>query len=242
MTVPRLFTPHPLGPGMAVTLDAAQAHYLGAVMRLDAGNAVELFNGAAGGWRARLVHIDKRQALLSCEAQLRPQESVPDLWLLAAPLRKSRFEWVVEKACELGVAVLKPVATRRSLPERLRTDRLAAIAIEAAEQCGRTGVTAIEALEPLAAVLDAWPASRRLLFCDETGGPPLAQRLGQEPRGQPWAILIGPEGGFDPAERERLLALPQAVPVSLGPRILRADTAAVVAVAGWQAALGDWWL
>jgi 16S rRNA (uracil1498-N3)-methyltransferase len=238
MTVPRLYVDQPLGPDMAVLLATAQAHYVATVMRRRAGDSIALFNGRDGCWTALIERVDKRATLLRCQRQQSAQETPPDLWLLAAPLRKGRFEWVAEKACELGVSVLKPVTTRRTVPERLRLDRLRTIIVEAAEQCGRTSLTSVDEPLPLASLLGSWPADRHLLFCDEAGGPPLARALADRPVGEPWAILIGPEGGFDPEEREQLLKLPQAVPVSLGPRILRADTAAVAAISCWQALCG----
>lgn len=240
MTSPRLHTDQPLAVDMAVLLNDRQAHYLGQVMRLRAGESLTLFNGRDGGWLCALETIGKRQAIARCKALIQPQEQVPDVWLLAAPLRKGRFEWVAEKACELGVAALKPVLTRRTVPERLRLDRLQAIAIEAAEQCGRTSVTAIEAALPLEAVLANWPAGRALLFCDETATClPALTSFSAVPPG-PAAILIGPEGGFDPAERVRIGQVTNARTVGLGPRILRADTAAVTAIGLWQATRGDW--
>jgi 16S rRNA (uracil1498-N3)-methyltransferase len=238
-TVHRLFVDAPLGSGLSVVPAPPQAHYLLGVLRLKAGDTVELFNGRDGGWRAELREVTKKSAQLHCTAQSQPQEPVPDLWLLAAPLKKGRIDWLAEKACELGVARLLPVETQRTVVDRLNLDRLHAHMVEAAEQCGRTAVPTLEPLTSLAKLLKAWPAGRRLLFCDESGGAPAFAALIAAGPG-PWAILIGPEGGFTDQERALLRALPDVVPVSLGPRILRADTAAAAAISLWQAALGDW--
>lgn len=235
----RLHVDHPLAPGQAVPLTEAQAHYLIAVMRLGPGDAVAAFNGRDGEWLARLAPAGRRGGALVPEAQTAPQRNPPDLWLIFAPLKKGRTDFIVEKATELGAARILPVQTRLTNAERIRQDRLRAHAVEAAEQCGGTYLPPVEALQPLDRLLAAWPADRRLMWCDEglagAGAPALPGG-----RGAPWAILIGPEGGFHETERRRIAALPQAVAVSLGPRILRADTAAVAALALWQAALGDW--
>lgn len=233
--LPRLFVESVLGPGAAFDLPAPQSHYLAQVMRRQVGDSVLLFDGRAGEWRARIASLGKRQVGVIVEAQTRPLETVPDLWLCAAPLKRGRIDWLAEKACELGVARLLPVLTRRTIVDRLNLDRLRAHMIEAAEQCGRTALPDLAEPVTLAALLAAWPAERALIFADETGGPPLAQAHAPAPA----AILIGPEGGFTPEERAAIRAVPQAVPVGLGPRILRADTAAVAAVAVWQAVQGQ---
>ena len=233
----RLFVDQALGAGQPVGLGADQANYLFNVMRLGTGDAVLLFNGRDGEWRAVVEQAGKRAGVLRCVAQTAPQRLPPDLWLLFAPIKKARSDFIVEKAVELGAARVVPVQTRFA-NERIRQDKLQAHAIEAAEQCGATFVPEVTDLIALDKVLDAWPKARRLLWCDEARrGEPTAL-AGQ--RGQPWAILIGPEGGFSPDEHTRLRALPQVVPLSLGPRILRADTAALAALTLWQAALGDW--
>lgn len=237
----RLFVDHPLGQGQAVPLTGDQAHYLFSVMRLAPGAGVALFNGSDGEWLARVDQAGKRGGTLICEAQTTAQRMPPDLWLIFAPIKKARTDFIVEKAVELGVARVMPVLTDFTNAERVRVDRLQAHAVEAAEQCGGTFVPPVAEPVKLSRLLDGWPEGRRLLFCDESlagqGGG--WQALADLPP-VPWAILIGPEGGFSPAERARLTALPFAHPVALGPRILRADTAAVAAITLWQARLGDW--
>lgn len=234
----RLFVEHPLGPGQSVPLTPDQAHYLFAVMRLSPGAAVFLFNGQDGEWHATVAEATKRGGRLTCEAGTRPQQAPPDLWLLFAPIKKARTDFIVEKATELGCARILPVQTDFTNSERVRRDRLQAHAVEAAEQCGVTFVPEVPELQPLARLLDSWPEARRVLWADETRAGP-ARTLAAEPAG-PWAILIGPEGGFSEPERTRLRAAAFVTPVSLGPRILRADTAAVAALTLWQASLGDW--
>lgn len=234
----RLFIDHPLAQGQAVPLTADQAHYLGTVMRLPVGASLTLFNGRDGAWEARLTAISRRAGEVEPVRQTAPQRMPPDLWLLFAPLKKARTDFIVEKAAELGAARILPVQTAFTNADRIARDRLQAHAVEAAEQCGGTFVPPVEALAPLATVLDAWPAERLLIWADEAAAGP-ATPLSGLPRG-PAALLIGPEGGFSDAERGRISALPQARRISLGPRILRADTAAVAALALWQAALGDW--
>ncbi len=235
-SAPRLFVDVLLSLGAPITLDGPQAHYLGGVMRLRAGDAVRLCDDRTGEWLARITDVAKRSLTLSVESLLKPREAVPDLWLCAAPLKRGRIDWVAEKACELGVARFLPVLTRRTVVDRLNLDRLRAHMIEAAEQCERTAIPVLDSPVTLDALLRDWPVERQLIFADETGGVPMAGA----PLGASAAILIGPEGGFDPAERAAIHAVPQAVAVSLGPRILRADTAAAVAVGLWQALAGDW--
>ncbi len=235
-TAPRLFVDALLSQGGAVTLDGPQAHYLSGVMRLRVGDVVRLCDDRTGEWLARIDHVAKRSLTLSVESCLRQREAVPDLWLCAAPLKRGRIDWVAEKACELGVARLVPMLTRRTVVDRLNTDRLRAHMIEAAEQCERTAIPVLDAPVTLEALLRDWPAERQLIFADETGGTPMMTAGLKAPA----AIMIGPEGGFDPAERAAIRALPQACAVSLGPRILRADTAAAVAIGLWQAVAGDW--
>lgn len=233
----RLFVDQPLAPGQAVRLTSDQAHYLTGVMRLAAGAAVLLFNGQDGEWRATLAEAGKRGAVAVCDAQTRPLMLPPDLWLLFAPIKKARTDFIVEKAVELGVRRILPVQTRHTNSERIRQDRLQAHALEAAEQCGATYVPEVAELIALDRLLASWPADRALFWCDETAVGQPASLTG--PAG-PAAILIGPEGGFSDAEAQRLRTLPHVTPLSLGPRILRADTAAVAALTLWQAALGDW--
>jgi len=234
----RLCVNHALGAGQSLPVERAQAHYLFGVMRLVVGDELLVFNGRDGEFLARVAEAGKRIGVLECVRQTRPLQMPPDLWLLFAPIKKARTDFIVEKATEMGAARILPVHTDHTNSERIRRDRLQAHAVEAAEQCGGTFVPEVAELQKLDRVLDQWPEGRRLMFCDETlvGA---RETLGAAPRG-PWAIVIGPEGGFSPAERDRLRAFPGAVAVSLGPRILRADTAAVVALTLWQSILGDW--
>lgn len=233
----RLFVTADLSAGAAVAPTLDQARYLTGVMRLKAGDELLVFNGRDGEWRATVAEVMKRGCVLRAEEQVRPQTFGPDLELIVAVVKKGRVETIVEKAAELGARRVRLAITRRTNVEKVRLDRLDAIAEEAAEQTGRLDVPVIDDSERLDAILDGWEAGRRLMFCDETGGDPAIGTL--EDKG-PWAILIGPEGGFAPEERERLRALPFTTAVSLGPRILRADTAAIAAMTLWQATLGDW--
>ncbi len=240
----RLYVEHPLGLGQTVPLDRGQAQYLFSVMRLRLGAAVALFNGCDGEWRAEVTAAGKREGTLACVAQTAPLRRPPDLWLLFAPIKKARTDFIVEKATELGAARIVPVQTAYTNAERVRRDRLQAHAVEAAEQCGGTVVPEVADLVGLGALLDGWDQARRIMFCDEAlagAGAGAAPCIGGLPDGGgPWAILIGPEGGFSPDERARLHGLPHAHPVRLGPRVLRADTAAVAALTLWQDRLGDW--
>ncbi|AUQ52968.1 16S rRNA (uracil(1498)-N(3))-methyltransferase [Phaeobacter inhibens] len=236
----RLYVEHPLGAGQSVPLDRDQAHYLFGVMRQTVGAQLLLFNGEDGEWRAEVVEASKRSGVLICQEQTRPLVLPPDLWLLFAPIKKARTDFIVEKAAEMGAARILPVQTEFTNSDRIRQDRLQAHAVEAAEQCGGTYVPEVADLQKLSRLLDHWPEERQLMFCDEAEvGSALA--LASETAAQaPWAIVIGPEGGFSEAERKRLHALPQSHVVSLGPRILRADTAAVAALTVWQQRYGDW--
>lgn len=234
----RLYVDQALAQGQAVAVDADQAHYLFNVMRLARGAAVSLFNGCDGEWHAEVAEAGKRGGILICTEQTAPLRLPPDLWLAFAPIKKARTDFIVEKATELGAARIIPVQTRHTNAERIRQDRLQAHALEAAEQCGATSVPEVSDLTSLDKFLTTFPTDRKLLWCDEA-------MVGQAPalsgsRGEKWAILIGPEGGFSADEQQRLRALPQIHPTALGPRILRADTAAVAALTLWQAALGDW--
>ncbi len=235
----RLYVDHPLGAGQSVPLTREQAHYLFGVMRLAVGGQVALFNGRDGEWLAQVAESGKRGGVLSCLEQTRPLQLPPDLWLLFAPIKKARTDFIVEKAAEMGAAKIMPVQTAFTNSERIRQDRLQAHAVEAAEQCGGTFVPEVCDLQRLDKLLDNWPDGRQLMFCDEAEAGS-ALRLAAQDKGRPWAILIGPEGGFSDAERQRLKDLPFTHVVSLGPRILRADTAAVAAMTLWQQALGDW--
>jgi 16S rRNA (uracil1498-N3)-methyltransferase len=233
-TTPRLFVKAALAASATITLDQPQSHYLASVMRRQPGDRVRLFNGCDGEWAARVASVAKRAVMLVVERQSAPQEVVPDLWLCAAPLKKGRIDWLVEKACELGVARLQLVTTQRTVVDKPNLDRLAAHMVEAAEQCGRTLVPELAPPLALDRLLRGWPTGRALILADETGGAPLAEANARAPA----AILIGPEGGFTAEERAAIRAHPATVPISLGPRILRADTAAVAAIAVWQALNG----
>jgi len=233
----RLYVDQPLGAGQAVALSQDQAHYLTGVMRLGEGAAILLFNGREGEWRATLAQAGKRNAIAVCDAPTRPLQLPPDLWLLFAPIKKARTDFIVEKAVELGAARILPVQTRHTNSERIRQDRLQAHAVEAAEQCGATFVPEVTDLQHLDKLLSKWPEDRRLYWCDETA---VGQPATITPAQGPAAILIGPEGGFSADEAAKLRGKPNVTPLSLGPRILRADTAAVAAVTLWQAACGDW--
>lgn len=237
-STPRLFVEAPLSAGLILPVDGGQAHYLAGVMRMKPGDPVLLFDDQSGEWLAEARDVRKRDLTLEVVRQMRPREPVPDLWLCAAPIKKGRIDWVAEKACELGVDRLVPVLTRRTIVDRLNLDRLRAHMVEAAEQCGRTALPALSEPVKLAALLADWPADRALFFADESGGVPAAAAMAV--RRGPAAILIGPEGGFTPEEREAIRGCPAAVGITLGPRILRAETAAAAAVAVWMASAGDW--
>lgn len=241
---PRLFLDAELAAGSAVGLDADRAHYLRDVLRLGAGREVRLFNGRDGEWRAVVDTVGKRAVTLRLVARSRAPAPEPDLWLCFAPVKKARLDFIAEKATELGVSVLQPVMTARTIVERVNLDRLRANAIEAAEQTERLSVPEVRAPVALDKLLSAWPADRHLLLADETGGGrPVADvlaTLDAAARAAPWAVLTGPEGGFARAELDAMDRLPTVHAVGLGPRILRADTAALAALAIWQAMIGDW--
>lgn len=236
-STPRLFLDDALAAGPR-RIDGPAAHYLLSVMRLKPGAPVKLFDDRTGEWLATVADAGKRDLTLTVETLLRPREPVPDLWLCAAPLKKGRVDWMAEKACELGVARLVPVVTRRTVVDKPNGERLRAHLVEAAEQCDRTALPELAEPVKLPALLRDWPAERALFFADETGGEPAFQAMAARPG--PAAILIGPEGGFDAEERAAVRGHPAAVGIALGPRILRADTAAAAAVALWMAAAGDW--
>ena len=237
----RLMVPHDLAAGAELALDEGQSRYVAAVMRLAVGDELLVFNGRDGEWLAGVTAVNKRVVTLLARRQQRPQAASPDMELVVALVKRGPLETIVEKAAELGARRVRLVTTERTNADHTRVDRLAAIAAEAAEQTGR--LDAPEVLTPvkLERLIADWPASRRLLFCDEAGeAAPIAEALAGRAAAEPWAILIGPEGGFSAREREQLRALPYAVSCSLGPRILRADTAAIGALSVWQAMLGDW--
>jgi 16S rRNA (uracil1498-N3)-methyltransferase len=248
----RLFVSDPLAEGVHVEPSEDQRRYLLAVMRLQLGDELLLFNGRDGEWLFRLSGVSKRGCRLTAERPVRPQTISPDLDLVVALVKRNRLETIVEKATELGARRIRLLITRRTQADHTNVSRLQAIAAEAAEQTGRLDVP--EVLEPvkLEALLDGWDAGRSLMFCDEAGDDTAAEWGGAEGRARPalealrgqapglWALLVGPEGGFAPEERARLRALKHVTPVTLGPRILRADTAAISALTLWQAVLGDW--
>ncbi len=236
-STPRLFVDQRLEAG-PLRIDGPAAHYLVSVMRMAPGDPLKLFDDQTGEWLAIAAQVGKRDLNVDVSTCLRAREPVPDLWLCSAPLKKGRVDWLAEKACELGVDRLVPVLTQRTIVDRPKLDRLRSHMIEAAEQCARTALPALAEPVKLAALLRDWPAGRALFFADETGGVPALKAMRSRPG--PAAILIGPEGGFTSDEREAIRAHPQAVGVGLGPRILRADTAAAAAVSLWMAAAGDW--
>jgi 16S rRNA (uracil1498-N3)-methyltransferase len=233
-SLPRLFVDQTLSQGAGLTLEGAPANYLANVLRLGPGDGVKLFDDRTGEWLAEITDAGRKRVTLTVVRRLRGREPVPDVWLLFAPVKRGRIDWLVEKATELGVARLVPVVTRRTIVDRLNLERLRAHVVEAAEQCERTALAELAEPQKLGAVLAAWPAERLLIFADEAGGEPMGAWPG------PAAILVGPEGGFTDEEREAIRALPETRRVSLGPRILRADTAALAAVALWMAKSGDW--
>jgi len=235
----RLYVAGDLGANMTVALDEGQSHYLLHVLRAKASDRVLLFNGRDGEWLAEIAQAGKRGVTAVCLKQAQPQAGGPDIWLVFAPVKKTPSDYLVQKAAELGVSALLPVFTRRTIVSRINEERMAANAIEAAQQSARLSVPEIRAGVSLEKLLAAWPKERQLYFCDEGGD---AKPLAEVARGtsDPAAILTGPEGGFDPTERAMLRALPFVTPVTLGPRILRADTAALAALAVWQSVAGDW--
>jgi 16S rRNA (uracil1498-N3)-methyltransferase len=235
-SLPRLFVRQPLSEGASIALDAPQANYLGNVLRMDTGAELLLFGGTSGEWLARIAEAGRKQMTLAVERRTREPEEIPDVWLAFAPVKRAQTDWLVEKATELGAARLIPVMTQRTIAERVKLERLEAIAIEAAEQCGRTRLPEIAEPVGLKQLLAGRDPTRRLYFADEGGGEPVAGAF--EPG--PALILTGPEGGFTDEERGLVRAVPNAVPISLGPRILRAETAALAALSTYMALAGDW--
>ena len=237
-SAPRLFVAERLASGMRLILDGPHGHYLGRVMRIVPGDAVILCDDQTGEWAAAVVEAGKRAVVVEIATRLRPREALPDFWLCPALLKKDRFDLLLEKATELGVGTIRPLLTRRCVADRLNPERARAIVVEAAEQCARTVLPELAPPTGLDAVLRTWPTDRALFFADELGGATAARAFAAHPG--PAALLTGPEGGFDDAERTAIRALPQAVPISLGPRILRGETAALAGVALWMATAGDW--
>src|SRR3954447_12553754 len=234
-SLPRLFVRQPLGEGARVELDAAQANYLGNVLRMSPGAELLVFDGHSGEWLARIAEAGKKRMRLSVERRTREPETIPDVWLAFAPVKRAQTDWLVEKATELGAARLMPVITRRTVVERVKLERLESIAIEAAEQCGRTRLPEIAEPVTLKQLLAA-RNERRLYFADEGGGEPVRSAFQPGPA----LILIGPEGGFTDEERAAIRAAANSIAVSLGPRILRAETAALAALSAYMAIAGDW--
>jgi 16S rRNA (uracil1498-N3)-methyltransferase len=237
-SAPRLFVADELRSGGVVRIEGNPAHYLARVMRAAPGDIVILCDDITGEWAARVSDVGKRDVVLDVVEQLRPRESVPDLWLCPALLKKDRFDLVLEKATELGVARIQPLVTRRCVADKLNLERARAITTEAAEQCARTALPQLAEPLKLDALLAAWPEDRALFFADENGGETASAAFAAH--SSPAAILTGPEGGFDDAERAAIRAHPAARPISLGPRILRGETAAIAALSVWMAAAGDW--
>jgi len=235
-SLPRLYVDIPLRAGARIALDFGQANYLGNVMRLKEGSQLLVFDGSSGEWLAEIVEAGKKRMTLRVLQPTRPQEAVPDLWLAFAPVKKGRVDWLVEKAVELGVARLLPVVTQRTIVDKLNLDRMRAHIVEAAEQCGRTALADIEGPVRIEAFLKARDPSRTLYFADETGGEPAAASYQPGPA----LILTGPEGGFAPDEAAMIRTAPNVKAISLGPRILRAETGALAAISAWMAISGDW--
>jgi 16S rRNA (uracil1498-N3)-methyltransferase len=233
-SLPRLFVRAQLGEGVRVDLDASQANYLGNVMRLGEGAELLVFDGSSGEWLARISEAGKKRMALTVERRTHQSEAIPDVWLAFSPVKRTQTDWLVEKATELGVAKLIPVITQRTIAERVKLERLRSIAIEAAEQCGRTRLPTID--EPISLAQFLKQADRAIYFADEGGGEPAASAF----KPGPAVILTGPEGGFTDDERAVIRAAPNASPVSLGPRILRAETAALAALSAYMAVAGDW--
>lgn len=242
-SAPRLFVETALSAGQTLSLDGPQAHYLSRVMRVGEGDAIILCDDQTGEWAAEVTHAGKRDIGLRITQQLRGREQVPDLWLCAALLKKDRYDWVLEKATELGVRRLVPVLTRRCVADKLNQERAKHILVEAAEQCARTALPELGGVEKLDALLKNWPENRVLFFADEQGGEPAPAAFAVAMADSSFtgaAIIIGPEGGFDDAERAAIRSHPNARPISLGSRILRGETAAIAATALWMGIAGDW--
>ncbi|HUG45445.1 MAG TPA: 16S rRNA (uracil(1498)-N(3))-methyltransferase [Sphingomicrobium sp.] len=235
-SLPRLFVRETVGEGVRIELDPGQANYLGKVLRLKQGAQLLVFDGRSGEWLARIEEASKKGMTLGVEGPTREPESIPDVWLAFAPVKRAQTDWLVEKATELGAARLMPVITGRTIVDRVKLERLEAIAIEAAEQCGRTSLPELCEPQSLERFLKERDSARRLYFADETGGDPAAGEF----KPGPAAILVGPEGGFTQEERALVRGAQNAVAISLGPRILRAETAALACLTIYMALAGDW--
>jgi len=240
----RLFVESPLKASAVIELGLADSHYIANVMRANAGDEILLFNGLDGEWQANLEILGKKKTICRATKQTRPQVKEPDLWFVFAPIKKARLDFVAQKATELGVSKILPVKTERTIISRVKGARLHANAKEAAEQCERLTIPVIEEFQSLKSLLAKWPNGRKLLFCDEEKGDLIVDQALKgndvKPARHPWGVLIGPEGGFSDLERQLIRSQPFCVPASLGPRVLRADTAGMAALTLWQAALGDW--
>lgn len=237
-SAPRLFVPGPIEAGRAVAIEAGQAHYLAKVMRVGPGDAVILCDDETGEWAAEVTSSGKRDVVLEAREKLREREPVPDFELCLSLLKKPNTDLVLEKATELGVACIRPVLARRCVADKMNPERARTIVTEAAEQCARTALPELADVKKLDALLRDWPEDRVLFFADEQGGAPAAEAFAAH--SGPAALLVGPEGGFDEAERAAVRSLPQARPISLGPRILRGETAAIAGISLWMAMAGDW--
>lgn len=239
----RLYLDDELSEGREIGLDRTRAHYLRSVLRLERGADLSVFNARDGEWRARIDGLGNGWCSLELREQLREPHPAPDIWLVFAPIKRARIDFLAEKATELGASVLQPVMTRFTAVSRVNTERLAANAREAAELCGRLSLPEVRAPVTLEALLEDWPKERRLLLCAEAGparpiGEVLSAAAGESASG-PWAVMTGPEGGYAQSELDDLRRRAFVIPVGLGPRVLRADTAALAALASWQAILGD---
>lgn len=237
---PRVYVEHALSPGTTVALRKPQGHYLGNVMRLKPGDAVRLFNGKDGEWLCIVAELTKRGGSLRVDSETRQQVGLPDIHYLFAPLKHARLDYMVQKATELGAATLQPILTDYTNVSRVKLERMQANAVEAAEQCNLLSVPEVREPVRLASILDGWDQHRRLIFCDEAAALASPLRVLEGLPAGPIALLTGPEGGFSPAERGQLLDHPFVTAISLGPRVMRADTAGTAALALVQAVLGDW--
>lgn len=236
-SAPRLFVPPTIVGGRNVVVEGNQAHYLAKVMRVGLGSTIILCDDVTGEWACQVLEVAKRHVLLEPVEHLRGRQEVPDFWLCPALLKKDRFDLVLEKGTELGVARIRPVITKRCVADKLNSDRVRSVVVEAAEQCARTALTQLDEPVKLDRFLSDWPSDRTLFFADENGGEPAKEAFEGCTIA---ALLTGPEGGFDDAERAAICGLPQARPITLGPRILRGETAAIAATALWMGVAGDW--
>ncbi|WP_353211580.1 16S rRNA (uracil(1498)-N(3))-methyltransferase [Rhodovarius sp.] len=240
VSIPRIHTDLHLAPAMEIPATPGQLHHLGVVLRRGVGDAVRLFNAQDGEWEAEIAAMRRERGMFRLGAQLRPGAAEPELTLVVAALKRDAMDWVVEKATELGVTAIRPVLTRRSVASHANIERLGSIARGAAEQCERLGVPRIEAALALHSLLDGWRAGPLLVAAERRAAPPLAAAMAGLAATAPRALLVGPEGGFTPEELDDLAARPFVSLCRLGPRILRAETAAVAGLAALQALAGDW--